>query len=378
MDQVLPRYGAGALSDVVPSLLSALGVGGFGSVLNVEPARAVCLLLIDGMGHELLSEHAKYAPFLAGLAAGSTPITAGFPTTTTTSITSVGTGLPPGEHGIVGYSFDTHDGLLDSLTWRMAGQDARERQVPEEVQPWPTALERAVAAGVTVRLAVPAWHGGSGLTRAALRGGQLAGTFAMGDVAAAAVAALAVAGPSFCYAYHGGLDLVGHVYGPGTPAWRFELAQADRLAASIADGLPSDGLLAVVADHGMVLSPPERRIDIDAEPALTEGVRLIGGDSRARAVYTEPGAAADVLATWRARLDGHAVVLSRDEVVAAGWYGPVVTGAALARIADVVAVAGGTTAMVRTEVEPRQSALIGLHGGLTAAEQLIPFLTVRA
>jgi hypothetical protein len=394
MDLVIPRYGSGALADVVPSLMGALGVPGFGSVLPVAPARAVCLLLIDGMGSQLLQAHARHAPFLAGLAAASESITAGFPASTTTSITSVGTGRPPGEHGIVGYSFmargpggppgrqgvhhgQGHAELLEALTWRVDGQDARERFVPEEVQPWPTALERAAAAGVTVRLAVPAWHGGSGLTRAALRGGTIAGTFVMGDIAAAAASALATAGPVFCYAYHGGLDLAGHVYGPGSPAWCFELAQVDLLATQIAGALPRDGLLAVVADHGMVAASPGERVDIDHLPELTDGVLLMGGDSRARAVYPAPGAAQDVLATWRSVLDGRATVLSGRDAVAAGWFGPVVTDAALSRIADVLAVATGTTTLVRTAAEPRQSAMLGVHGGLSAAEQLIPFLTVR-
>ncbi len=372
---MLPRYGSGTLADVVPSLLAALGVAGFDGVLRVEPARAVCLLLVDGLGDQLLRAHGRYAPFLAGLAAGAEPITVGFPSTTATSIASVGTGRPPGEHGILGYTFATpHDELLNALTWCAGGTDARERFVPELAQPHPTALQRAAADGVAVRLAVPAWFRGTGLTRAALRGGEIAGTHAMGDVAAVALSALAGGGRSFCYAYHGGLDTVGHVHGPGSLAWRLELAQVDLLASAIAEGLPAGGLLAVVADHGMVATPPADRVDVDAEPYLLDGVRLLGGDPRARHVYTTPGAEADVLVAWRARLGDRALVVPRDEAVAAGWFGPVVTRDALARIGDVLAVATGTTAIVRSEVEPRETAMLGGHGALTAAEQLVPWL----
>src|SRR6266550_5658342 len=53
----VPRYGTRSLGELVPSLLSALGVAGFANSLAVEPAARVCLLLVDGLGWDLL--HAK-------------------------------------------------------------------------------------------------------------------------------------------------------------------------------------------------------------------------------------------------------------------------------------------------------------------------------
>ena len=72
------------------------------------------VLLVDGMGWQLLREHAGHAPFLSSLAAR--PLTAGFPTTTAVSITSLGTGGTPGQHGITGYSTRA-DGLAEPVNW---------------------------------------------------------------------------------------------------------------------------------------------------------------------------------------------------------------------------------------------------------------------
>ena len=115
----IPRYGSGALADVVPSLLAGLDVLGAVNVLGVPAAKRVCLLLVDGLGWELLRAHADTAPFLASLA--GPPITAGFPSSTATSIAALGTGLPTGEHGLVGYTFDTGDQLLNALGWNHHG-----------------------------------------------------------------------------------------------------------------------------------------------------------------------------------------------------------------------------------------------------------------
>lgn len=379
----MPRYGTGALADLVPALLSSLGVPGVGDNLGLPATRKVCLLLIDGLGWEQLRAHADVAPFLSSLVPGSVPITAGFPSTTATSITAIGTGLPPGEHGMVGYSFTTPDHeLINALSWTTrrgeAWVDLREEFPPEQAQPAPTLFDRAVTAGVTVRLVTQHQFQGSGLTRAALRGGEFTGVLALGDLASGAVQSMRAGERVFCYAYHADLDLLGHFYGPGSDPWRMQLGHVDRLAATIAEALPSDAMLVVTADHGMVWVDEEDRVDFDTDPVLRAGVRLLGGEARARHVYTEPGAAEDVLAAWRDMLGARAWILSRDEAVAAGWFGPKVADHVRNRIGDLVVAGKNSSVIVRSEAEPRPTIFRGHHGSLTAEEQLVPVLAHRA
>lgn len=370
------------LTDVTPSLLAALGVTGYADTLNLAGADRVCLLMVDGLGWEQLRAYAADAPFLAGHAEGTEPMSVGFPATTAASVATLGTGLPVGRHGIVGLSFLVPgQPLLHALTWRRQGEgvkeDLRDTVVPERVQPTPTALEQAEAAGVAVTVTAPRIQRRSGLSRAVLRGGRFVTSHALGDLVANVAAALRAA-PAFCYAYQGDLDLMGHVYGPGSAAWRAQLRVIDRLAADIAGELPPGGLLAVVADHGMVRLADGETVDADTTPALTDGVLEIGGDIRARHVYAQPGAAADVLATWRAVLGERAVVVSRDEAVADGWFGPDVSELVLPRIGDVVTSSLGGNGVLRSRLEPIESRMVGHHGSHGSAERLVPFLTVRA
>jgi hypothetical protein len=218
---------------------------------------------------------------------------------------------------------------------------------------------------------------GSGLTRAALRGGEYRGVHALGDLAAELISALRAPAPVFCYGYHANLDLLGHVYGPGSLPWRLELTVVDRVAALVAEALPPDGLLVVTADHGMVTVTEDDRIDADTDDALRAGVRLLGGDPRSRHVYAEPGAADDVLAAWTEQLGERAWVRTGEQAIADGWFGPVVSPTVRARIGDVVVAMRGSAAVTRTHAEPMLSALLGQHGSLTAAEQHIPLLQLR-
>lgn len=362
------------LADVIPSVLSAMGVAGFDRPIPLrDDVAGACVLLVDGLGAELLDEHAADAPVMTELRGRTLQV--GFPSTTVAGLAALGTGHRAGEHGLVGYSFRLPDiGVFNSLRWRRHpwGDDLREAAPPEQVQPIPTTFERAAAAGAAVSVISGAEFTGSGLTRAVLRGGQYIGVHALGDLAARVREGIVTG--EFCYAYHSELDMVGHLYGPGSTAWRLQLRQVDRLVESVIEDLPPGGLLAVVADHGMVLVGTADIVDIDSDDGLTEGVADIGGEARARHIYVAPGATDDVLATWRAKLADRAWVVSRDEAIAAQWFGERVSDTVRLRIGDVVAAARDTIGLLRCTAEPLESSLIGHHGSLTTAEQNVPLL----
>ena len=378
---VTPRYGDGALADLVPSVLGVLGVAGESDRigLGLDGLRRVAILLIDGMGADLVAARRDVAPFLGGLPERT--LTAGFPSTTVTSLASLGTGVPAGEHGIVGYllAVPDHERLMNPLKWRLMGEgpkvDLLKEVVPEQFQPVATAFERAAADGITVTQVAPMYQAGSGLTRAALRGGDFRPSFSSGDLVDGVVSALGDGDRSLVYAYHGDLDMTGHVRGPNSEAWALELAQIDLMVRLIAERLPAGAAVIVTADHGMV--QVDSPVDFDRQPELQAGVRALGGEPRARHVYAEPGAADDVAAAWRELLGADFTVATRAEAVGWGWFGPRVTSRVAPRIGDVVVVANTDGAVIRSGGEPLQSRLVGHHGSLTPAEMLVPLYTIR-
>src|SRR6516165_6195087 len=264
----VPSYGAAALADLSSSMLASVDPEAPDSqnVLGLPAARRACLLIVDGLGWELLRAHPAVAPFLSELALNSRPITAGFPSTTVTSLGSICTGRPPGQHGILGYQviIPGENRLLNGLRWDS-------RIDPRQWQSLPTIYERAAAAGIAAVHVAQGSFRGTGLTVATMRG---------------------------------------------------------------ASYRPADSMGALAAR----------------------------------------GAAGDVLATWREVLGERAWVMSRDEAIKEGWFGPVDPSLA-DRIGDVVAAPVGSLAIVASRTEPRESALVGLHGSLTSADQLVPALS---
>jgi hypothetical protein len=382
---LLPTYDAAGLAGVLPAVVRSLGVadqdrdGGRGDSLDqdgpldLQPARRSVVVLIDGLGHDLLRQRSGHAPFLRGLLPAAHRLSAGFPSTTATSMGTFGTGLPPGAHGLVGYEVlvPGEDRLLNELSWDN-GPD------PRVWQPSQTVFERAAADGLAVTRIGPGFFDGSGLTNAALRGGTFKAARSLDARVDAALAAVRRTKRALVYLYWGELDKVGHVHGCQSWEWGDELELIDRSLARLVAGIPSDTSVHITADHGMVDAPHALRIDLARDAELAADIRHVGGEARSLQLYCEPGAADDVLATWRERVDARAWVLSRDEAVGLGLFGAV-SDHVLPRIGDVIVAMRDNFAIVDSRTaRPALLALLGLHGSLTPGEMAIPLLQVPA
>jgi hypothetical protein len=368
-----PPYGEGTLAELLPAMATALGapVADDPGLLVLPEAPRAVVLLVDGLGDVLLRSRSGHAPYLRSLLAQGRRLSAGFPSTTATSMGSFGTGLPPGGHGLVGYEVldPDRDVLLNELSWEPHVD-------PHAWQPNPTVFERLDVAGVPVTRIGPAFFDGSGLTESALRGGAFVPADSFDARIDAALSAVRATPRGLVYVYWGDIDKVGHVSGCQSWEWGEELARVDNAVRRLAEGLPDDTALHITADHGMVDVAMEHRLDLAHEPDLARGVRHSGGEPRALHLYCEPGAAVDVAAAWTERLDGQAWVRSRAEAVAAGWFGAV-SATVLPRIGDVVVATCGEVAVVDSRHQrPQLLALIGLHGSLTEEETAVPLLSV--
>jgi hypothetical protein len=185
------------------------------------------------------------------------------------------------------------------------------------------------------------------------------------------------AAPGLVYGYTAELDTAAHLSGVGSPQGHTAAARVDELLTRLVEALPPDAALLITADHGGVNAPEGARIDLDADPRLAEGVRVVAGDPRVRYLHAQAGAAPDVLAAWSAVLDGCAHVFTRDEAVAAGLFGPVKPDH-LGRIGDVVVICTGDAAVLATAHEPPEVArLVGVHGAATPVETAIPLIVFR-
>ena len=189
--------------------------------------------------------------------------------------------------------------------------------------------------------------------------------------------ALGRSGRSLTYVYWGDLDKTGHVHGVDSVEWRAELELVDLLVHRIVEVAPTGTTVLLTADHGMLDTTAQDRIEIDDDGDLHRSVTHIAGEPRVRHLYTRAGAAGDVAAVWKAAVGNRATVMGREEAVAEGLFGEVDPDLA-DRIGDVVVVARGSTVLASQSVDARSSALVGQHGAVTEDERAIPLLMWQA
>lgn len=367
---------SGSLAGVLPGALAVLGHADSADPLGLAGSlggvRQVVVLLVDGLGYHLLPAAAQTAPALAAVLAGSAgmlrELSCAFPSTTPTSLVTLGTGALPGAHGVLGFTVNVPgtDRVLTHIDWR-------DDPPPRTWQPVPRLLEQAAGAGVSTVVVGARGFAGSGLTTAAYGATRYVGTK---DVARSVVDELR-AGTQLVYGYHPTLDTTAHLFGIASPQWASAAAEVGRLITHIAERLPRDAALLVTADHGGLDVPAEGRFDLDADPRLAAGVRVVAGEPRARYLHTHDGATDDVLAAWREVLGDQALVVRREELIEAGWFGPVPPEHA-ARIGDVVVVCQEPAVVLASAHEPAAVAeLVGFHGAITPEETAVPLVAFR-
>ena len=359
-----PR-GRHTLDELLPSVGGALGVPGFTDVLGLPVGQRFVVMVLDGLGLHLLRENATSAPFLSSLP-GIDDVVCGVPSTTATSLTSLGTGLRAGEHGMVGDTcrVPATGERLNSLTWDQPVD-------PIQWQPHRTVLELLQDAGVAASAVNDAKFASSGLTLCSQRGVPFHGVTSTWERLDVVVEVVESAPRGVVYAYESRLDHTGHAKGSTSQDWREALAAVDTEVAAMRAALPSDTVLLVTADHGMIDLPQENRFDLDAQPGLRDDVVMVAGEARFRHLYTRSGTENAVAARWREELGDRAVVSTQDGLD--DWFGPIAPEVR-GRIGDVVVASLGDFAVFSSldfEIEMKMS---GFHGSVTEAELAVPLL----
>jgi hypothetical protein len=374
----LPEVGGRDLGSVLPAAAGALGIDIAGATaaqqrLGLPAAERVCVVLVDGLGHRMLTERAGHAPFMRQLLSSSEPLVSGFPSTTAASIGFFGTGLPAGRTGLAGYTVrnPATGGLANLVSW----------QGVEPIEQWcrEPSLLSLISDEVPTASVGPGRFAASGLTLSALGGGEYVVAETLADRVDAAVRCLAE--PGLVYLYWGEVDKVGHEWGWQSPQWADQVTETDRELGRLARSMAAGTLLVITADHGMVDVDRAQLIDVATEPDLAAGVELVAGEPRATHVHLVPelGSAEGtglVAERWRSVLGDRAVVATRDEAIASGWFGEVAREVAPV-IGDLVVAATGVAGVVDSRTQtPHSIELRGMHGSLTPGEMLVPLLVV--
>ena len=355
------------LSHLINSIFSSLNLADTNDYLSLGQGQMrECVVLIDGMGQDAINKFADQFSIFEELKQIKTIYT-DFPSTTATSISTLGTGVLPGLHGMLGYTVRvprSDNRLLNALKWD-------ERVDPVIWQKVPTMFERAANAGILVTHVAAKRYEGSGFTQAALRGAKYVGANSIEEMVTAVHLALKPQ-PSFVYTYLNNLDSAGHSDGVGSDKWLTAFEYISEFITKIKQSAPAGTRIWITSDHGMINSTEQ--IILGQDNKLLENVTLIGGEPRARHIYVEAGALAETITQWQEFFGDKAKILSRQDAITTGLFGPVVTQDSSDRMGDLIAIANGDLILVDPARVKEETSMVGHHGGVTDTEIAIPLL----
>lgn len=361
----------GRLTEVLTSAVAAVGGRGRNS-LGLRRSKKAVVILVDGLGVANIQYQPGHAPFLNVHLSKANSISCTFPSTTAASITSLATGAAPGVHSVIGYQvFDRSTSQPVNLLTGWSDS------FPPSKQSIETISESCSDEAIDFVFCGPAEYENSGFTRATMRSARYLAAKTIEDRFVAVGRELAKPGPMVAYLYVPELDQTAHALGSRSNQWLTKLEELDGIVKRFTEKLPSRVGCLLTADHGIVDVAPDNHIFLDL--VELQGLDFVGGDPRVAFLYFSQDLNTAVFTQNRSVLEDlladRAYVATKEEVIAAGWYGPEQSHDALLLMPDLFVIARADVALYHRKFAKAKSLqMVGQHGSISPQEMKIPLL----
>ena len=391
---VLPDYDVFNIRNIKSLVGNIYGVNSLktasfpdGFVDDFGGVQKVFLVVIDGLGYNHLLKHVKHydGAFSELITKGVLkPLTSPFPATTSTSLTSIFTGLAPSEHGVIGYQmFSPEYGcVFNTLEMKPVYGYSSEveiaRNLSGKLKPWMPTLQEH---GVRTLMATKGSIIGSGLSRVVHADIELTPYILESEMFVKCRRALEQQGPVFLILYYSGIDTLEHKYGPNSEEVTCEIQSFEFLLKSffnkLSDATKKETLIMLTADHGVCET--KRTHYVKDYPVVASRLQLPPvGDSRCVFLFSKQGERENLKSALEKSLDSFKLVATND-LIKRGAFGLATEYSLLQSvIGDFAVLSEGPNALSYPYYEDdRNREQRGGHGGITAEEVIVPLLSMR-
>jgi len=403
-----PDYQGGSLLNLMHSLASALGtplpyaplapaIGGKlldaagGGALDLAGIRQVVLLVIDGLGDDLLARLGPESVLARHRVARLTSV---FPSTTASAIPTFLTGLAPQQHGLTGWHmwFAEIDRVLAVLPLTphdpLPPPEPPPPQLSAETLPAQLFPHRPLSARLPGQCfsISPRHIANSVFNRFHSTGSQTLAFTSLPEMFALLEALVRSrdepdeAPPDFIHAYYPDLDGLLHMTGTRHDKVDALFRDLDAaFAASVERLRGSDTLLLVTADHGFIDAPMERLIELDTHPEFAAMLaHPLCGERRVAYAYVKPGQQAAFERYVAAHFAAACRLYRSADFIAEGWFGPGEPHPQLAsRAGDYVLLMREDWTIKDWLPGEKRYRQPGVHGGASHQEMFVPLIALR-
>jgi hypothetical protein len=314
----------------------------FGADTYPSPEKVV-LIFVDSFGWEFWQQyHRRFRATRRVVEKGTlTPISALFPSTTAASVSTLHTGVLPGQHALYEWNIyiPAYGETIQSLAFSPLGMHVQDACLKKGFDPGrmltvhTTVHQRLQAKGVRSVQFANRSYAASAYNGIINQGSQVVahGTLAEGLVQLKE-ALLASEGKACLAHYWAAIDTMAHIHGPGTPTHAAEIASFWHTFDAVFRNVKSPRTLYLfIADHGHVYADREQTFYVneripelaDILPVSPTGMPIYpNGSPRDMFLHVKPERRGEALGLLRRRLDGIAHVMPVDEALGEGLLGP--------------------------------------------------------
>ncbi len=391
MFELLPDYDEGSIPNFSSGLVRHFGLQASGKPIDFKSRKIeldgidkVVVFLLDALSYrtveKLINEPGGFSHIDLSTLKHMTSV---FPSTTTCALTSLYTGVPPIEHGMLGYTLylKEYGGLSNMIELTPFGQDRdglqRIGMDPLKFLEVPTIFETLYDGGIKGYHITSKSFVNTGLSRMHTRGGYIKGVYGFGDMIEEITDILHnEEKQSLIYVYWGLIDTFGHRYGVSSQAYEMEAYWILRMIDDFFKRkAKSNVAFFVTADHGQKETPWEKEIWWSKGDEIYKHLySLPAGEHRACYLHTSEIKKTKELLTkkWGDKL----LILEREEAIEKGLFGLTNNKNYIDRIGELVVIPRDNYSFCFKHTG-QENSMKARHGGLTEDEMKVPLIFLR-
>lgn len=406
---IYPRYESYCFSNIPSAVLYLLGLRKTSplSVIldkaSITPANSkkVILFLIDGFGYKQWLKYADRYEFLKrftekGVVA---PVTTVFPSTTAATLTTICSGLTPQEHGLPEWwvYFDELDKIIITLPFTPIGEKGRDKLLEAGVDPkilfdGKTIHETLSESEIPSFTFIRDTYANSAYSKIVHRGSENAPFINSSDLLVNLRKKIAeVSAPAYFYVYWDAVDSIAHTYGPHTEQYLAELngffyLLQKEFIKRIEKNLAEEISILITADHGQVNVDPQQTIYLNQYSEVVDNFQvgpsgnkiLPWGSPRDIFLAIKPEKLNEVFTFLTKTLQGKATVMKIEKALEEGLFGHGALHKKFKnRIGNILILPHGNSTIWYEHLKDEKFNLLGMHGGLSTDEMLVPFAVAK-
>jgi predicted AlkP superfamily pyrophosphatase or phosphodiesterase len=372
------------------------------SKLDLKNVNKIVLFLLDGLSYNYFIKNYKDFNFFNSIVENGVcfPLTTVFPSTTTSALATIDTGLTLQEHALLEWYMylEKFGDLIVTMHFTPFNEKCEDKLLEKGIKPTvlfngETIYQKLKKKGIKSFSFVNSSYASKAYAKLMRRGSEIFPFINFSDLIINLKKLLnKEKDAAYFYAYWDALDAMEHRYGVNNEAQNLEFNALNFLLSKALKNLQKNSaeetLIILTSDHGQITVNPKETIYLNKFKKLKESFRksvkgktiLPSGSPRDLYLHLKPNKINEVKDFLLYKLKNKAEVISVEEAIKQGLFGSLnkkIKRKFYERAGDLIILPLNNNTVWYKHFKGEKLRYTGLHGGLTEEEMVVPFIATK-